>query len=61
MCAQILANLSANNKTNKEFLVQNDIIDLTFFVLFESESLLKNVRNKSAQILEDIQVCEFIF
>lgn len=62
MCTQILSNLSANNKPNKEFLIKNQIINELFYVLFETETHLEAIRNNKApqnmsgQLLEEIQV-----
>lgn len=62
LCTQILSNLSANNKPNKEFLIKNQIISQIFYVLFETETILDAIRNNKAppnlsgQLLEEIQV-----
>ncbi|KAI1716201.1 beta-catenin/armadillo-related protein 1 [Ditylenchus destructor] len=60
LCTQILFNLSANNRINKEFLVSRSVINAIFHVLFETESMLNALRsgqaqNLNGQLLEDIQ------
>lgn len=64
LCLQSLANLSANNRRNKEFLCQMDILSVLKHVLFETDAMLDE-RNlappKFAEVLEDIQVSVLVY
>ncbi|CAD5235519.1 unnamed protein product [Bursaphelenchus xylophilus] len=58
LCVQALANLSANNRQNKEFLCSINVVGALKCVLFETEEQLENVEEPSrsaTDVLEDIQ------
>jgi hypothetical protein len=55
LCIQSLANFSANNRRNKEFLCQMDILRTLRHLLFDTETLLDEAA-PLAEVLEDIQV-----
>lgn len=54
LCIQSLANFSANNRRNKEFLCQLDILRTLRHLLFDTEALLDEA-TPLAEVLEDIQ------
>ncbi|KAI6204041.1 hypothetical protein M3Y94_00626900 [Aphelenchoides besseyi] len=57
LCIQSLANFSANNRRNKEFLYQMDFVGALRHVLYDTEALMEemNTSRQMIEILEDIQ------
>jgi hypothetical protein len=58
LCIQSLANFSANNRRNKEFLCQMNILRTLRHLLLDSEALMDETA-PLAEVLEDIQVSIF--
>ncbi|KAI6225259.1 hypothetical protein M3Y99_01362700 [Aphelenchoides fujianensis] len=57
LCIQSLANFSANNRRNKEFLFQMDILNTLRHVLYDTEAMMDelNASRQLIEVLEDIQ------
>lgn len=58
LCIQSLANFSANNRRNKEFLCQMDILTILKRLLFDTEAMLDDrsmMPPAFVEVLEDIQ------
>ncbi|KAI6208767.1 hypothetical protein M3Y96_00149700 [Aphelenchoides besseyi] len=57
LCIQSLANFSANNRRNKEFLYQMDFVGTLRHVLYDTEALMEemNTSRQMIEVLEDIQ------
>ncbi|KAI6179873.1 hypothetical protein M3Y98_00657900 [Aphelenchoides besseyi] len=52
LCIQSLANFSANNRRNKEFLYQMDFVGTLRHVLYDTEALMEEM-NTSRQMIEE--------